>query len=240
MWFFLNKSRPAQPASDTGQVEHARRRPLRFAQMLEGIGDFQDMAVHDVALKFWLPEPVREALDDLARRQGESMSEMLRQFLAQHTYGVYAFMLMSERCPGIFKVGVADASLRFSRKSVSAEGLQRVATYWVPELGKNVTSIKLWLPQRLRADLQQLADHTAMPLSQYVREIVISRLLGHGTLPKRPEMLVAHPLASAQAWEAGEAVPLRQVEESEYQRHGDGELRVEWVSQTDADTASPP
>lgn len=50
-------------------------------------------------------------------------------------------------------------------------------------------SIKLWLPKRLRDDLQVLADHTGIRLSQYVREIVISRLLGHGTLPKRPEML---------------------------------------------------
>lgn len=225
MWPFLNK----QKASKNDDAP--ARRPMRFAKLLDGMGDFRDLGNHDTALKFWLPEPAREALEDLADRQGESMSELLRQFLAQHTYGVYAFQLMNERYPGLFKVGLPQPNdgIRFSRMRVKEEGKKRIDTYWVPELGKNVMSIKLWLPKRLRDDLQLLADHTGIKLSQYIREIVISRLLGHGTLPKRLEMLDAHPLASAEAWEAGHDVPMQQVSEEEYRKHDDGQVRTEWV-----------
>lgn len=226
MWPFLNQ-RKTSPEEDT-----PARRPLGFSQLLEGMGDFQDLGHHDTALKFWLPEPAQEALQELAERQDESMSELLRQFLAQHTYGVYTFQLMNDRYPGLFKVGLPQPheGIRFSRRRVNEEdGKKRIDTYWVPELGKNVMSIKLWLPKRLRDDLQVLAEHTGIRLSQYVREIVISRLLGHGTLPKRPQMLAAHPLASAEAWEAGETIAMRQVSAEEYAKHGDGEVQTEWV-----------
>lgn len=230
MWPFLNQ-RKTSPEEDT-----PTRRPLGFSKLLEGMEDFQDLGHHDTALKFWLPEPAREALQELADRQDESMSELLRQFLAQHTYGVYTFHLMNDRYPGLFKVGLPQPheGIRFSRRRVNEEdGKKRIDTYWVPELGKNVMSIKLWLPKRLRDDLQVLADHTGIRLSQYVREIVISRLLGHGTLPKRPEMLAAHPLASAEAWEAGEAIAMRQVSAEEYEKHGDGQVQTEWVPDDD-------
>lgn len=225
MWSFLNKQKTSH--KDAAPA----RRPMRFAQLLEGMGDFRDLGNHDTALKFWLPEPAREALEDLADRQGESMSELLRQFLAQHTYGVYAFQLMNDRYPGLFKVGLPqpDNMIRFSMRRGGEEGKKRIDTYWVPELGKNVMSIKLWLPKRMRDDLQVLADHTGIKLSQYIREIVISRLLGHGTLPKRPEMMDAQPLASAVLWENGETVEMRQVDEDEYRKHGDGQVRIEWV-----------
>jgi predicted DNA-binding protein len=227
MWPFLKKHK-ASPKEDA-----PARRPLGFSKLLDGMGDFQDLGHHDTALKFWLPEPARQALQELAERQGESMSELLRQFLAQHTYGLYAFHLMNDRYPGLFKVGLPQPheGIRFSRRHGHEEdGKKRIDTYWVPELGKNVMSIKLWLPKRLRDDLQVLADHTGIRLSQYVREIVISRLLGHGTLPKRAQMLTAQPLASAQAWEAGETIAMRQVSAEEYCKHGDGQVHTEWVS----------
>lgn len=232
MWPFLKNKSKAEIS------EQPSRRPLQFSQLLEGMGDVSDLGNHDTALKFWLPEPARVALDELALRQGESMSEVLRQFLAQHTYGVYAFHLMNDRYPGLFKVGLPqfDTDIRFSRRSTVQDGKKRIETYWVPELGKNVMSIKLWLPRRLRDDLQLLADHTGIKLSQYIREIVISRLLGHGTLPKRPEMLQAHPLTSAETWEMGGAVEMRQVSQSEFARHGDGEIRIVWHDDPDLTT----
>ena len=62
----------------------------------------------------------------------------------------------------------------------------RVTTYWVPELGENVSPIKVWLPMRMRNDLQTLAGYAALNLSQYVRESVISRVLGHGSRAVTP------------------------------------------------------
>ncbi len=227
MWPFLKNQQ--SDSCDPAQDPSRKRRPLQFAQLLDGMGDVTVFCKHDKALKFWLPESAREALEEIASLQGESMSEMLRQFLAQHVYGVYAFRLMNERRPGLFKNLTEIPS--FSRCPAEADRRRRIDTYWVPELGKNVLSIKLWMAKRMVDDLQVLADHSGIRLSQYVREIVISRLLGHGTLPKRPEMLIASPLKSADAWEAGKNIDMRQVEAEEYRKHDDGEVRTEWESE---------
>lgn len=81
----------------------------------------------------------------------------------------------------------------------------------------------------MRTDLEALAEHNDIKLSQFVREIVISRLLGHGTLPNRPGMIEAVPLPSAEQWCDGQAVPMREVNRLEYFEHPEGRIRTEWV-----------
>lgn len=233
MWPFLKKARTSQSA-DTQNVERPRRRPMRFEDLIADMGDFSDLAEHDAALKFWLPEPVDAALKELCARGGESMSEILRRFLAQHCYGVYAVEVMREALPGLFRdLDEMLAVLRFSKSPPNTPtGKVRVDTYWVPELGKNVAPIKVWVPSRLRSDLEVLAAHVDIKLSQYVREIVISRLLGHGTLPKRPEMLEAAPLSSAEDWCEDHEVPMRPATVEEYRAHPEGKHTVDWVDET--------
>lgn len=228
MWPFLK--RQGKSADRSGEFPAAldhRPRPMKFAQLLDGMGDFSDFKHHNTALKFWLPEPASEALEELSKRNGDSMSEALRQFFAAHCYGVYAFQMMKEAIPGLFK---EPEPPMFSRREVEPPpNKKRVDTYWVPELGKNVAPIKVWIPARMRGDLQALADHVGIKLSQYAREIVISRLLGHGTLPKRPEMMSAAPLPSAEDWCEDRDVPMRQVDAKEYFRVKEGEAHTEWV-----------
>lgn len=203
-----------------------KRRPMKFAQLVEDMGDFSDFRRHDTAMKFWLPEPASEALEELARLNGDSMSEALRQFFVVHCYGVYAYQVMTDAIPGLFR----NRQVKFSIGQVDAPaGKKRIETYWVPELGKNVAPIKVWIPARVRRDLQSLSDHVGIKLSQYAREIVISRLLGHGTLPKRPEMMIASPLPSAEDWSEDREVPMRQVNEDEYLRNRVAEIHTEWI-----------
>jgi hypothetical protein len=67
----------------------------------------------------------------------------------------------------------------------------------------------------VKADLQALADHVGISLSQYAREIVISRSLGHAKLPMREAMLDAVEMSVADRWVSGGEVPLRQVSAEE-------------------------
>lgn len=236
MWpLFRRAKKTDSPPIWPRHQQEDRRRPMRFAQLVEEMGDFGDLGHHDTALKFWLPEPAAEALKEIAGRNGESMSELLRQFLAVHCYGIYAFLVMNDAIPGLFK----EPRIYFSRAAPDELSLEdetapvrkRIDTYWVPELGKNIAPIKVWIPGRMHGDLQVLAEHVEIPLSQYVREIVISRYLGHGTLPKRPEMMAADPLPSAEEWCEGREVPMRQVELEEYYRWDGGKQRTEWVEE---------
>lgn len=59
-----------------------------------------------------------------------------------------------------------------------------------------------------------------------MREIRISRLLGHGTLPKRHEMLEAHPWPVQKTGKLEKPSWMRQVSEDEFRKHGDGQART--------------
>ncbi|MBI3149159.1 MAG: hypothetical protein HYZ17_11680 [Betaproteobacteria bacterium] len=221
MWPFFQR----QPGNQEGAQDN-RRRPMKFTELLDGIGDFSDLQCHDRALKFWLPEPAFAALEELCSRNALSISETLRQFFAVHCYGAYTCELMVQAIPGLFK-DWEDAS---AFQPIREYERGRPATYWVPELGKNVASVKVWVPKRMATELTTLAEHVGVKRSQYLREIVISRLLGHGTLPMRPRMLSAEVLATTEAWCDGEddtALPMRQVSEEEYSDANLGEIR--WV-----------
>ena len=203
------------------------RRLLTFAQLIADMGDFSDLAQHNVALKFWLPEAAEQALDEMSERNDLSTSKFLRQFFAIHCYGLYVFTLMIECMPRLFK---EQTGVLFSRCEMQPPlGKKRIDTYWVPELRKNVAPIKVWVPKRLKYDLQILSDHAGITLSNYAREIVISRLLSHGMLHQRPEMLKAFPEPAASEWDEDREAPWREVSEDEFFRHKIREMRTEWI-----------
>lgn len=236
MWPFFGRKKQQQEGTSTPSPRYAeseslapRRRPMRFADLVNGMGGFDDFRNNDSALKFWLPDAANKALEEISGMNGNSMSEALRQLFVTHCYGIYAFQVMTQTNPNLFK---DPGHAMFSRGvSEPPAGKKRVETYWVPELGKNVMPVKVWIPKRVRHDLQLLADHVGIKLSQYIREIVIARLLGHGTLPMRPEMLKAEPLPSADDWCEDRELALREATEREYRTHPLGERRVEWVDE---------
>lgn len=192
------------------------------------MGDFSDLVANDVALKFWLPEPSECALDEMGERNGLSKSEFLRQFFAIHCYGLYAFYAMKDARPYLFK----ESSGILYQSALPEElppGKKRIETYWVPELGKNIAPIKVWMPTRLRNDLAVLAQHASLTISNYVREIVISRLLGQGMLPTRPEMFQVSATSAADDWIEGRNVRWREVSKDEYRQHSVSEVRTKIV-----------
>ena len=239
MWPFFRKAEQKRDKIPNPFFAKASPKTMQFPDLIEGLGKLSELGTHDVAFKFWLPEAVFEALVDVAYRNDDSVSQSLRQFFVLHCYGLYAYICIQDKHPEIFRdmdiramrYSVAEPPARpapASAENPSSEAMAREApemarlkpraparqkvrdpVYWVPDLGKNVWPVKVWIAKRLRDDLQSLADHAGMPVSQYAREIVISRLLGHGTLPKRPKMLEAAPLPSAEAWGRDEDVPHR-------------------------------
>lgn len=235
MWPFFGRNtqqgstNTPSPRYTGSEQQSPRQSPMRFAELVSGMGGFDDFNNHDTALKFWLPEAANTALEEISEMYGNSMSEALRQLFATHCYGIYAFQVMTQANPKLFK---DPGQVMFSRGvSEPPAGKKRVETYWVPELGKNVMPVKVWIPKRMRHDLQLLADHVGIKLSQYLREIVIARLLGHGTLPMRPEMLKAEPLPSAEDWCEDHELTMREATEHEYFKHPLGERRIEWVDE---------
>jgi len=223
MFAFFKRQQKNNQTEDTKQ----RRKPLAFSEIVDGMGDFSELAEHNAALKFWLPEAAEQALREMSERSNLSASEFLRQFIALHCYGLYAFYQMTDRLPRLFK----ESDIRFSiRSEEPPEGKKRIDTYWVPELGKNVAPIKVWIPKRMKTDLQTLAEHVELTPSNYVREILISRLLGHGMLPQRSTMFKAFPTPAANEWGEDREVPWREVSQDEFYSYSIRELRTEWIN----------
>jgi hypothetical protein len=208
MWFFLKRA----AIQETDQSYVSRLSPVppaktvNYADMIAGMGDFGDLATEDVTLKFWLPDPVERALEDLAKYYVVSVSLLVRMLLADYVYGRYALAYMRENQVGIHR---RNPEAMFSRRS-SAQQIKHI--YKVPELGKNIAPIKVWVAQRQKNDLQALADHAGVLLSKFVRELIVGGVLGRGTLPERPGLAAVQPTPTAEAWEQGQDVPMREVD----------------------------
>lgn len=175
MWpFFISKKQKRieqiKQKLEANEHEETMRHLLTFENLLEGMERLDNLGTHDSALKFWLPESAAKAVDELSKLQGNAMSVTLREFLAVHAYGLYPVQLLLQRNPGVFK----EPNIRFSVSFdpldyIDPPGKKRVQTYFVPELGKNVVPIKLWIAACLRDDLQILAEHSGVKLSQCKR-----------------------------------------------------------------------
>ena len=218
MWPFLKKKKQSSTYPDVAFLKSEPtsepRRALTLEQLVDGIGDCSDLGENDIALKFWLPSPAMQGLKEVSDIYDRTVSRLIRDFLLAHCYGMYAFEWMQEN-----KIFRNFEDIMFMRKSdessKSPRSKVRVSTYFVPELGKNIAPMKLWIPTRLKNDLTLLAKHVDLTTSNYVREIVISRLLGHGTLPMRPKMMEFTQDPIAEDWNEEKEVPWREVSEEE-------------------------
>jgi len=228
MWLFLKRNK-AEP-SPTRPVEPIAQRPLilSHSELVSGMGDFSDLASEEIALKFWLPESVEQALEDLAQHYQVSVSMMVRVLLADYVYGRYALAYMRENQLGIYE---HRHPALFSRRGLPP-GARHV--YKVPELGKNIAPIKVWIAKRLKDDLTILADHADVLLSRFVREVVVGAVLGRGTLPERPELRAVPPTPAGEAWEQGREVPMREVGRDELGELTDYEVETIYDDEKDA------
>lgn len=152
--------------------------PQRPAPVLTGTGrDYTVMAENDRALKLHLPEAAWVALDELRKKHQSNFSTLLRHVLFIYLYGRYDLIALLERGETQFDLIDHGGSGRFARVPAADN---RTA-----DLGKNDHSIKTWIPSQMHADLSDAAAERGIPLSVFVREIVVSYLFGHVALPER-------------------------------------------------------
>ncbi len=100
---FFRNTKAANHETHINEVK--RLRPKSMEQLIRDMGDFSDLANHDVALKFWLPEPAKQALEEIRHltEQSLSLSGFLRQFLVIHCYGFYPYLVMLDALPNFCK-----------------------------------------------------------------------------------------------------------------------------------------
>ena len=165
----FHRPRASEARSSHGASVEPQVKP-RFH--LQGSGcDYSNVNRNDHAIKIWVPDPVREALNEIVDYRGGTMSGYIRDNLFAYLYGHYDQLALQERCE------LAEAEILYSRVPVSEN---RTA-----HLGKNDRDIKIWISKMMCADLDELAKETGIARSEFVREILVSQLFGRMQLPDR-------------------------------------------------------
>ncbi|NOU24090.1 MAG: hypothetical protein HOO90_00985 [Methylotenera sp.] len=201
-WIFSRKNTDKKTLAD---------RPV-LSPLYQGNRDLCDLTSRESELRVWLPATIFVALVDMAAISNNHRSDYLRKFFTHYLYGAHEFERMRQAHTGAFydvsKHPVDLLALK-AREAQEPKILEsRVANIeCLRGLGKNIIPLKIFLATKIKDDLQLLADKTAMPLSQFVREILISHLLGHTVWPERFPAWSKEQEQLATSWEAAEVEP---------------------------------
>lgn len=161
MRFFFRKKdqpRPVEP-HDPFQIELSGR-------------NYAELVKCDVALKFWLPESVEKKIDEMCSFQDTSASDLIRQILFIHLYGRYDLFGLIERQNHTFRLNCRP------KYSIA----KRSADYIPPPpepVEKNIADVKVWVPARMKDDIQALARQAGKKPSEYVRKVIFTHMFGH-------------------------------------------------------------
>jgi hypothetical protein len=162
-----------------------------------------DLLANDAQMRIWLPEPLRLAMDQVARHLDTTLSKYLREYFVVYLYGNHVLIDMYKNQTGIFykppnkeaiEEGQYDRTMFSRARSVEC----------IPGLGKNIVPLKIFLNAQIKTDLQMLADQSGVALSHFVREILVSHFLGHTVWPERQQMLDVGNISIANQWETGD------------------------------------
>lgn len=163
----------------------------------------EELHLNRAQLRVWIPEPLRQSMDIVANDLETTISQYLREYFVVYLYGSHALTGMLRNKTGIFYTPPPSPPKSFEDDGIPV--FSRVPSVeFIPGLGKNIVPLKLYLHEKMKADLQVIADTSGIALSQFVREILVSHFLGHTVWPERQQLFTAEQAALANQWADGE------------------------------------
>ena len=145
---------------------------------------YAGLNLQDEQLRIWLPDPARIAMLEICERLGVSLTAYLTELFATYLYGVHEVMRMRDHQTGLYDTH----DLQFSNEDVANGGdTDDEAPMFdepVPEMGKNIFALKIFLPAKLKAGLQMRADKAQVPLGRFARAMICAHLFGRDVGPK--------------------------------------------------------
>ncbi len=142
----------------------------------------------DVAIKFWLPELMDTVLTESCSFFNTSRSDLIRQSLFAYLYGRYDLIGLIERKDSHYQL-TRPVLFSKSRGTPVEDAVGEPEPDVMRDLEKNTQGLKVWIPGKMKEDIQALADKASISLSEMIREIVISMLFGHTYLSARKELM---------------------------------------------------
>jgi len=146
--------------------------------------DYAGLNVQDDQLRIWLPDPAKTALIEVCNRLGMSLTVYLTELFATYLYGVHEVMRMRDHQKGLYDASdlIFLSADRLENEALEDDGLAFDDP--VPEMGKNIFALKIFLPAKLKNGLQQRADKAQVPLGKFARAMICAHLFGRDVGPK--------------------------------------------------------
>ena len=162
---------------------------------------FRELHVNDAQVRVWLPEKADIALRETTGVADEAVAEWIRAFFVAYLYGEHELARMRRAASGLYyvpppvaKSGTYDGpGPLYSRSSRPP---------YAEPLGKNMYPLKVFVPGQLKAAMQAQADKAGKRLSDFIRGLLIERLLGAEVWRESQPSWTAEELQGAEEWEA--------------------------------------
>ncbi|OIO75002.1 MAG: hypothetical protein AUJ57_00885 [Zetaproteobacteria bacterium CG1_02_53_45] len=159
------RGRPAKnPVSEPQEerTDHITGTDRDYAPLLED---------GDIALKIWLPELMGTMLDETCSLLNTTRSDLIRQTLFTYLYGRYDWLGMYENNEKQYQLNQPDLYSIHEPKEPNI----------MADMGKNTEDLKVWVPRKMKEDIQKMADQAGLSASETIREIIISTMIGTHT-----------------------------------------------------------
>ena len=157
---------------------------LELSGDLIPLRNYAGLNVQDEQLRIWLPDQAKIALMEICNRLGMSVTAYVTELFATYLYGVHEVMRMRDLQSGLYDTNDVqfldvDPSQGFPTEDDGPDFDEPV-----PEMGKNIFALKIFLPTKLKLGLQQRADKAQAPLGKFARAMICAHLFGRDMGPK--------------------------------------------------------
>lgn len=186
----FDQRRPYRNSADNetfsiAQSDEGSGKSTSAGTYLTGTGrDFDGLDKNDHSVKVHVPEVVVIALKELGNYYDSNLSCVARHIIFVNLYGSYDLHAQGERAnfgfmPFKTRKSGTDLSYlqdepQFMRSGADAE-----------PLGKNTENLRLWLPERMIDDIDDLAEIEGCSRSVYIRKALVHHLFGRVGLPEQ-------------------------------------------------------
>lgn len=146
--------------------------------------NYVGLNVQDEQLRIWLPDPAKIALMEICNRLGISITAYLTELFATYLYGVHEVMRMRDHQQGLYDTDDMQFLDAVPYVDGQADDDSPAFDEPVPEMGKNIFALKIFLPSKMKLGLQQRADKAQAPLGKFARAMICAHLFGRDVGPK--------------------------------------------------------
>lgn len=158
--------------------------------------DYSGLNQQDAQLRVWLPDPAKQALEELCEINEMSMTAYLTEYFAGYLFGHHEVMRMRASRSGLYEP--VPESRYCAIEPDGPEPESEVA----PNLGKNIFALKIWLPEKIKNGLRSQSARTGVTLGEFSRALICSHLFGCEYRTSILNPVITKSEYKARMWEA--------------------------------------